>query len=286
MRAAFFIPALLLLLILVAWPVGWSVWLSFQTEAGIGLANYEEVVTSTDTVNLAGFPDSPPWGTLLHNAVWIAIHLPLTLFLGLWLALMLREVKGASVVKSAIFLGMVTPMIVGGIIIGFLLRGGSGIVPAFFSAIGVNALAVDWVQHPQTILFGFIFGSAWLWVGFSLIVYSAGLTTIPDEFFEAARVDGASTWRMFTKVTLPLLKPMTLTIVTMTILWELKIFDIVFAITGHTGGVARAADVMALQMYRYAFIFGDVGLGAAVATILTLLTFVAAVWTIRYMVKS
>ncbi len=248
------------------------------------------MLSDPDTFNVGDFPRWPPLGTFVHNALWIALHLPLTLFIGLWIALILRDVKGASIVKSAIFLGMVTPMIVGGVFIRFLLESGPGIVPAFFGFIGVEGLDINWMVNRETVLFGLVFGSVWIWTGFSVIVYSAGLTTIPKEYFEAARIDGTSAFRMFTRITFPLLKPMTLVILTMTLLWELKIFDIVFVATNVLGGPSigpgsGAADVLALQMYRYGFIDRNLALGATVATILTFLTLLAAAWMVRYMVK-
>lgn len=250
--------------------------------------HYEFVLNNTDTFNVGGFPKWPPLGTMVHNAIWIAIHLPLTMFAGLGLALILRDVKGSSIVKGAIFIGMVTPMIVGGIILRFLYTGGVGIIPAFFEAIGVEALSGSWISRPETVLFALVFGSVWLWTGFSLIVYSAGLTTIPKEYFEAAKVDGASPFRIFRRIVFPLLRPITLVVVTMTVLWNLKIFDIVFAATNPSGGVGQAADVLAIQMYRYTFL-GFPGFpfelgfarGAAVATLLTLLTLVATAWLVR-----
>lgn len=290
MRFVFFIPAVLLLLIFVAGPVVYTAVLSFTSPDGefVGFDNYASILADRDTVNLEGFPKPPPLGTLIHNLLWILIHLPLSLFAGLWLAITLREVKGASIVKSAIFLGMVTPMIVGGVVLRFLFEGGVGLVPSFFGLIGLEGLNINWMQHPQTLLFGLIFGSVWLWTGFSLIVYSAGLTTIPREYFEAAKIDGTPPFRTFFRITFPLLMPMTLTIVTMTILWELKIFDIVFAATNVRGGVGGAADVLALQMYRLGFVRlpPDYGSAAAVATLLTLLTLVAIVGMLRYMVRK
>ncbi len=289
MRLVFFVPAMLLILLFVAYPVIATVGVSFFSSNGqfAGLTNYGEVLGSPDTVNLNGFPKPPPLGTLIHNAIWIGIHLPLSLFLGLWLALVLRDVKGASWVKTAIFIGMVTPLIIGGILMLYLYDGSIGIVPKFFDSIGIKGLAVGWMQRPTTLLFGLILGSVWLWTGFSLIVYSAGLTTIPKDYWEAAQVDGTSTFRMFTRVTFPLLKPMTIVVITMTLLWELKIFDLVFGATNPQGGVGGAADVLALQMYRYAFVQlpANVGAAAAVATFLSILTMVATVVTIRYMVK-
>ncbi len=290
-RLAFFVPALFLLATFIVVPVAWSFYISFfsdlpsQGGEPIGFDNYAEVLGSRTTLNLEDFPDWPPLGTLMHNAIWIVLHLPLSLFAGLWLAMVLREVKGASFVKSSIFVGMVTPLIVGGIIFRFIYDVGAGFVPAFFDTVGYEPLAVGWINHRETILFGLIFGSVWLWTGFSLIVYSAGLTTIPDDYFEAARIDGASRWRTFTRVTFPLLRPMTLVIITMTILWELKIFDIVVSATNFGGGVGGAADVLALQMYRLAFIPPfEYGQAAAVATLLTALTLVATGYAFRRLV--
>lgn len=258
-----------------------------RPEEVVGLDNYGEVLADPDTLNPSGVAQGePPFGTFINNLLWIAIHLPASLFLGMFLALTLQKVRGAAVVKSMIFVGMVTPMIVGGIILRFLFESPVGIVPAFFDTVGVQGLSRSWLtSSPGTLLFGLIIGSVWLWTGFSMIVYSAGLTTIPPDYFEAARIDGASDWRIFWKITWPLLRPMTLVVITMTILWELKLFDIVIAATNAEGGLGGSADVLALQMFRYAFVavpprFND---AAVVATLLTLLTLVASAWLFRRM---
>src|SRR5207247_10416534 len=107
-------------------------------------------------------------------------------------------------------LGMVTPVIFGGVILRFLREAGVGGVPSFFGVIGVRSLAVNWMVHRELLLLGLILGSVWLWTGFSLIVYSAGLTTIPKDYFDAARVDGTPPGRMFFRITFPLPQPLTL----------------------------------------------------------------------------
>lgn len=286
-RTTFLIPALVLIGVFIAFPIYATLILSFFPAGGgePTLDNYAEVLTHRDTLNLANFPGPPPWGTLVHNGIWIAIHLPLTMFTGLALAIILRGVKGASIIKSVVFVGMVTPMIVGGFMLRYLYTQDVGIVPSFFELIGVESLATNWMARPTTLLFGLIFGSVWMWMGFSLIIYSAGLTTIPREYFEAAKIDGASSWRTFTRITFPLLKPMTLVIVTMTVLWELKLFDIVIGATNPSGGVGGAADVLALQMFRYGFVDLSFERAAVVATILTGLTLVALVFLVRRLVS-
>lgn len=301
-RLLFFAPALILAVFLVVYPALQTLFLGFFSGEGgrqceifveearrqcefVGFDNYADVLTNRDTINAANLPWPPPLGTLLHNGIWIAIHLPISLFAGLWLALILRDVKGASIVKSFVFLGMVTPMVVGGVILLFLLEQGIGIVPSFFGLLGVESLNVNWAVRSELLLLGLIFGSVWLWTGFSLIVYSAGLTTIPKDYFEAARVDGASPGRIFFRIAFPLLKPITLVVVVMTLLYELKLFDVVFVAAGSRGG--GGADVLALQMFRYGFVRSppNAGWAAVVASLLTLMTLLATLLVLRRMVK-
>jgi multiple sugar transport system permease protein len=294
---SFFLPAAILLIVLVVYPIVATLALSFVGPDGsfIGFANYGSVVGSPDTFNpgcivtdqggALVFFRGPPCGTLLNNLIWIGIHLPLTLFMGLFLALLLQNVRGASYVKSLIFLGMVTPLIVVGVVLRFILEFPIGLVPNFFGWLGVNSLYTNWLASPNTLLLGLIFGTVWSWTGFSMIVYSAGLTTIPKDYFEAARVDGASEWQIFRKITWPLLRPVTLVVVTMTLLWELKLFDIVIGATNAQGGVSGAADVLALQMYRYFFTI-DYSSAAVVATLLTIFTLIVAVGLFRKLLGS
>ncbi|HWM53158.1 MAG TPA: sugar ABC transporter permease [Thermoplasmata archaeon] len=279
---SFFLPAAILLIVLVIYPIVATLTLSFVAPDGsyTGLQNYGSVLGSPDTFNPACLQRGPPCGTLLNNLIWIGIHLPLTVFMGLFLAVLLQNVRGASFVKSLIFLGMVTPLIVVGVVLRFVLEYPIGLVPAFFGWLGAKSLDVNWLVTPNTLLLGLIFGTVWSWTGFSMIVYSAGLTTIPKDYFEAARVDGASEWQVFRKITWPLLRPVTLVIVTMTLLWELKLFDIVIGATNSQGGVGGAADVLALQMYRYFFVI-DYNSAAVVATLLTIFTLIVAIGLFR-----
>ncbi|MFB0523190.1 MAG: carbohydrate ABC transporter permease, partial [Candidatus Bathyarchaeia archaeon] len=192
-------------------------------------------------------------------------------------------VKGSSIVKSIVFLGMVTPMIVGGLILRFTFERGVGIVNALFNLIGFEYLARTWTAYPDTALFALIFGSVWLWTGFSMILYSAGLATIPKDYYEAAKLDGSSPLRTFYRITFPLLKPINITVVTMTLLWELKIFDIVYVAT--LGGPGGATMVLSLLMYNMGFRAFDFNSAAVVATFLTILTLLVMIGMARYMVK-
>jgi len=283
----FLAPTILLITLFVIFPVVNTVFISFLDEDDqfVGLDNYSEVFGRRDFWNpenlLQG--ETPPYGALIHNGIWIIVHLPLSLFFGLALAIILRDVKGGAIIKSAVFLGMVIPMIVGGILLRFIYDNNAGILNGFLRVIGLGDLTRTWTAYPQTILLALILGSVWIWTGFSMIVYSAGLEGIPKELFEAAKIDGASRWRTFRRITIPMLRPATIVVITMTLLWELKIFDIVWVI--QRGGPGGASMVLALQMFLEAFLNRSFGTAAAIATMLTVLTFGFAAYMVYRMVK-
>jgi len=279
----FFIsPTLILLAIFVIIPAVKTLSLSFLNKEGqfVGLQNFSEVLLSKDMLNLDRFPlQSPPWGALLHNTFWILIHLPLVISLGMILAVLLRDVWGASFIKSVIFLGMITPMVVGGGIVRFIFDEHSGVFNAVIRLFGLDQYVRSWTVYPETALLALILGSVLLWTGFSLILYSSGLATIPKELYEAAEVDGASSFKKFFYITVPSLRPVTITVVAMTLLWELKIFDMVYTATG--GGPGGASTVLALQMYSLAFRALDPNRSAVIATLMTVLTLAIGIWLVR-----
>lgn len=278
-RALFFVPALALLAIFVVYPVINTVWLSFFTPEGefALLKNYADVLSEPEMFDSRGFERGFPYGALIHNVIWIVLHLPLTVMLGLVFAVILRDVKGGAIVKSIVFLGMVTPMVVGGIILRFLFDGNVGIVPSVLALFGFTPRTLT--AYPDTALFSLIAGSLWLWTPFSMVLYSAGLETIPDFVYEAAVIDGASPWRIFFNITVPLLRPVTGVVITMTFLWVLKIFDIVFVAT--MGGPGGASNVLALQMYMYAFRQFNPNAAAVVATFLMIVALVVSIPTFK-----
>jgi multiple sugar transport system permease protein len=275
-------PAIILLTIFVVIPAVRTLSLSVLNSDGefVGLQNFSEVLVSKDILNLDRFPfDSPPWGAIPNNAIWILIHLPLVVALGMILAVLLRDVWGGSFIKSIIFLGMITPMVVGGGIIRFIFDEHSGVINALLRLFGLDNLVRSWTVYPDTALLALILGSVLLWTGFSLILYSSGLATIPDELYEAADVDGATGIQKFIYITVPSLRPVTVTVVAMTLLWELKIFDLVYTATG--GGPGGASTVLALRMYSLAFRALDPNRSAVIATVMTALTLLIGLWLLR-----
>lgn len=262
-----------------------TVYLSFLSESGefVGLKNYTKIlVKSRDLINVKGIARGRlPMGALIHNVIWVAIHLPLSIILGLAFAVLLKNVKGGLIIKSIIFLGMVIPMVVAGVFTRFIFDGNIGIVPQFFGLLGIESLNKSWLVHPDTALLAIILGSVWIWAGFPMIVYSAGLANIPAAYTEAAKVEGATNIQIFFKVTLPLLKPATIVVLVLTILQELKTFDLVYVAT--FGGPGGASNVLSFQAWLYAFRSLDFQRASAAATLLTLIIFVTNFFSIKKM---
>lgn len=286
----FLVPAFLLLVIFVFYPIVDTIYMSFLangTGSFVGLANYNYVLFQrlyplVNTPNI--LQGIFPMGSLIHNVLWISIHLPLTILLGLFLAVLLKDVKGGTIMKSIIFLGVVIPMVVGGVLFRFIFDKDAGVVNILLRLIGLGGFARDWTAFPQSSLISLILGSIWIWTGFCMIVYSAGLQGIPTDMYEAAEIDGASRWRTFWRITVPMLRSTTLVVVTMTVLWELKIFDIVYVAT--FGGPGGASRTLSFDMYIESFYQPqNFGTGAAMAVILTLLTFSFAAYMVNRMSK-
>jgi multiple sugar transport system permease protein len=275
-------------MIFMFYPIAATVYTSFFSRTGefVGLANYDSVLFH-GVYPLINVPNllqlTFPMGALIHNLIWIAIHLPVVVLSGMFLAVLLRDVKGGTIIKSIVFLGVVIPMVVGGVLFRFIYDKDAGVANAFLRLIGLGDLTRTWTAFPDTALFSIILGSIWIWTGFGMIVYSAGLQGIPVELYEAAEIDGASRWKTFWRITVPMLRSTTLVVITMTVLWELKIFDIVYVAT--RGGPGGASDVLAYEMYNIAFYGRNFAAGSAIAVLLTLITVGFAAYMVNRMSK-
>lgn len=279
-RSAFILPAVALIFLFAVYPALQTLWLSLWTPEGVfdPIANYGAVLGQRHIIDQRGFANVRfPFGALPHTFIWIALHLPLSTLLGLVLAVLLQKVRGSGLIKSIIFLGMVIPMVVGGLVIRFMFDKDVGVVNQFLGALGLTTQT--WTAYPNTALLALIFGSVWLWTGFSLVLYSSGLATIPKDYYEAARIDGANALQIFFKITFPLLKPITVVVVVMTVIWDLKIFDLVYAAT--LGGPGGASNILALQMWRYAFQQFNFNYAAVVAVLLFVITVIVAIPLVR-----
>ncbi|MFQ5951180.1 MAG: carbohydrate ABC transporter permease, partial [Candidatus Geothermarchaeales archaeon] len=278
----FLLPALILLSIFSFYPLIQTVYISFfdfqrsitdvvnlQGDF-VAFENYQKLFSATRFFNPGlSLLEGPPFGALIHNIIWVVIMVPLTMVLGLTLAILLRRMREGYIIRSMIFLGMVTPLIVGGLMLLFIYHKDAGVGNALLRLVGLGFLARSWTIFPDTALYALILGSVWIWTGFPMIIYSAGLEGIPDELHEAARIDGASGFQVVRYVTIPMLRPATITSLILTTLTAFKILDIVVAVRGFAGGPGDSTQVLALLMYAEGFQNFNYGGSAAISVFLT-----------------
>ncbi len=266
------LPALLLYTIFKLVPLVGGFWLALLRWDGIeparfiGLRNFERMLD-----------DDKLGPALLHNLHYAAGTVTGKIVLSLFLAVLLNQaLHGRDVYRTVLFMPVVMSFVVVGILWAWLYNNQFGLINNLLRAIGLDALAVDWLGDTRIVMWSLIIVDIWKWYGFHMVIFLAGLQTIPTELYDAARVDGASRIRQFTSITLPLLQPVMLVNVTLSLFGALNVFDIPYIMT--EGGPANASNVIALHIYIEAFKFNKLGYGAALSyALLALVTIIALV---------
>ncbi|HEY1349679.1 MAG TPA: sugar ABC transporter permease [Ktedonobacteraceae bacterium] len=255
-------PALILLGVFFVWPLIDTFILSLQNRDSttfVGLKNYGMVFSNADLLDV-----------LKNNLLWLVVATILTVGLGLLVAVLVDRVKIESIIKSALFIPMAISFVGAGVIWRFMYI----YEPSNTTQIGLlNAILSIFHIPPQTWTINEAYNNlsliavyVWMWTGFSMVIISAALKGIPDDIIEAAKIDGAGRLTMFWRITVPMIAP-TLGVVTTTMIINiLKIFDVVYVMTGgnyHT-------SVVAMEFYNQLFNFGNYGLSSALAVLLTI----------------
>ena len=273
-------PAFVLLLIFIIYPLLNTFYLSFTHWDGmtqpkfVGIANYREM-----------FHDPLFWTSVKNNFFIFIVFLPLVTLIGLGFAVLLhnKAVFGRNVLRGLVMLGMVMPMTVVGIVWMLLLDPHAGIVNRILEIFGVAPRA--WIQDPSTAIYFVILGSLWAWQGFTTTVFLAGLEGLDVEVLEAAWIDGANAWQRFRYVILPLLKPALIVVVTMSAIYILKVFDLIYVLSGGES-VPMYLFVLAYMVYYEIFYNFRWGYAAAIATLLTVSVFVFSLGMLKRMISE
>lgn len=262
----FLAPALILLGVFLLWPIAYLVYLSFTTGSftltgvhWVGLRNYLRLVLDPDFWQVLG-------NTLYFT---IATVIP-SLIVPLGLAVLLnRSVALRGFLRTAYFIPSITSLVAVGLGFRWLFQT-EGPVNALLESVGFEAIpwlgSTTWAM-PVLILF-----SSWKQLGFNMVVFLAGLQTIPPSRYEAAELDGANSWQKFWYITLPGLQPTLIFATITTAIFTLRSFEQVYVITG--GGPLNSTNLLVYYIYEQAFALFDFGYAAAAATVLLAFTLV------------
>jgi raffinose/stachyose/melibiose transport system permease protein len=227
--------------------------------------NYLSYITNTLTFSLA---------TMILKTV-----------LGLLLALLLNSqlVKFKQIHRTLIYLPAVLPMLVVGLIFKSILHPATGVLNTGLRAIGLGMLAQRWLIDVQLALPSIIGVDTWKGMGYIMVILLAGLQSIPDEYYEAAALDGANVWARLRYITLPLLAPAIAVTTVLNLLYAIKVFDIVYVLTN--GGPGFTTEVIFTAVFKE-FSKGRYGVGTAISTIMFIIMIVLGYYVIRLMTRQ
>ncbi len=265
-RVAFLFLPLAVFAVLVVWPLLSSFWYSFTNWNGfssdydfVGLANFAKIHTDKLFLNAA-----------VNTAIWIAAAILLPTLLGFGLALLLdSRVPFSRMFKSIFYLPICLSAVVVGQIWVWIYQPDWGLLNTAISAAADERFSHAWLARPSTALGSVILAWSWQQTGLAMVIFLAGLTSIPDDLLEVATIEGAKPWQRIAYVVVPLLKPATIVVVALGVINSLKGFDILFIMTG--GGPFHSSDTLAMHMYNESFKKYLMGYGSAISVVLFLI---------------
>jgi raffinose/stachyose/melibiose transport system permease protein len=265
---AFMLPLILVNGVVILGPGLASVYYSFTSWSGVGraewvgLANYQRLLTDADFLS-----------ALVHNLWWTLFFLIVPMAMGLLGAYLVSRVRRFQIFfRIAYFVPYIVATVVSSAIWQNILSPDFGI-GAQLSTLGIHWLDdVNFLGDGRLALPSVAFVNNWQWWGFLLVVFLAAMQGVNPNLYEAARLDGASSWQEFRHVTLPAIRPTLVFLMLMTVIWSFLVFDYVYILT--RGGPAGATEVLGTLLYTSAFGAHEAGYAAAIGVVMALISFI------------
>jgi len=249
--------------VFVIWPLVSSFYYSVTDWNGfdpdyqfVGLSNFAKIASDRLFLQAA-----------VNTSLWMAAAIVLPTSLGLLLALLLdSRVLGARVFKSIFYLPICLSAVIVGQIWTWIYQPDWGLLNTVITQVSGEKFKYAWLAKPDTALWSVIVAWSWQQTGLAMVIYLAGLTSIPGDLLEVAEIEGATQWQRFREVVLPLLAPSTVVVVALSVVNSLKGFDILYIMTG--GGPFNSSETLAMHMYNESFKKYLMGYGAAISVVL------------------
>ncbi len=264
----FLTPAIVLVGVFIYFAIVWNVYISFTDWKGlipsyrfVGLENYRIL-----------FHDPVFWTSFKNNIILIILFVPGSLLLGLLLAVLLdRKIKFENGFRTIYALPFALSFVVTATLWAWMYDPSDGVLNTLFSILHLDFLKSNWITDPHVALYAVILALIWQFSGYTMVIYLAGIRSIPSEQYEAAIIDGASSAQLYRYVIIPQLKKPTLSAFVVLMVFSLKAFDFIWVLT--SGGPGTSTFILAVEMYKETFAKTKFAYGASIATVLLLLSF-------------
>jgi multiple sugar transport system permease protein len=256
----FMLPAMAILLLFLAYPLGLGVWLSFtdakigRSGEFIGLENYEWL-----------WDDKTFWLSVFNTLLYTVVASVIKFGIGLYLALLLNErLPFKALIRAVVLIPFIVPTVLSAIAFWWIYDAQFSIISWSLRNLGLIKQNIDFLGDPNNARASVIFANIWRGVPFVAITLLAGLQTVSPSLYEAATLDGASAWQRFRHITYPLLTPIIAVVMTFSVLFTFTDFQLIWAMT--RGGPVNATHLMATLSYQRAILGSQLGEGAAIST--------------------
>jgi raffinose/stachyose/melibiose transport system permease protein len=266
-------PAVLLLVVFVYYPVidnlrlSFFRWSAFTKESFVGLDNYAQMAA-----------DPVFWNSLFNNVAYAVVSVVCQVFGGLVLAAILEELIHGPLkgfLRTVYFVPAVLSLTVTGLLFVFIYNPQIGLVNGLLDAVGLDQFKHSWLGESETAIWAIIAMSQWQSVGYVMVLFIVAMQRIPRELYEAAYIDGATRVQAFRRITVPLVREMTLLATIITISGAFLVMNEVWVMTA--GGPNNSSHTLASWLYKSAFFNDQMGYAAAIAVVIFLITLVASV---------
>ncbi len=260
----FVLPAFIIFLIFFFLPV-------LQT-LGYSVTDRKMIPDNTQFVGIQNFvtlfTDTPEFFIALKNNIFFTVVVTvLQSLIAFILALVLdQKLRGRNFFRTYFFAPVVISSVAVSLIWAFMFDPNTGVLNSLFGILGLGFLKQNWLGDENVAMFSIALVQIWQWVGFEMVIFMAGLNNIPQDYYEVAKVSGATYFQTLFRVVIPQMKPTILTAGVLTTVGCFKVFDLVYIMT--SGGPVHATEVIAKLIYDYAFSYGKMGLASALSVIL------------------
>lgn len=261
----FILPTAIGLIVLNIWPAIQTFILSFQKSAGfgktkwVGLANYQNLIS-----------DKEVFQSLINTFIYAVVSIPLIVVLSLLVAvLMNQKIKGLSFYRTLYFLPVVAAPSAVAMIWRWMFNNEFGLINNLLLKVGIQGPA--WLSDPDIAIYSVIIVGVWSAIGYNMVLLIAGLQEIPRDYYEAAEIDGASSWNQFRNITFPLVTPTLFFVVVTTVINAFQVFDVIFMMIASSSEAMYHTQSLAYLFYKYSFILNDKGYGSAIVMLLLLI---------------
>lgn len=274
----FLLPGCMILGAFIFYPMLQAIWLSFtdynmvQQPNIVGFENYRTLLA-----------DDLFWKVLVQTFIYLIIAVPALVILPIFLAILVnQQLKGITFFRSIYYLPVVTSIVVAGIAWKWLYAD-QGILNFVLELFGVIDKPVHWLTSTSTALVAVVALTVWKGLGYYMVIYLAGLQSIPDHLYEAATMDGASKWQQTLHITIPLLMPSIMIVTIMSSISAMKVFEEIYVMT--QGGPLNSSMTLVYYIYNKAFDHLEMGYASAAGVILFLITLIFSIFNLLIMNK-